>query len=194
MPEPKVGTSRTGKPMHYSVGAIIRNAYRDILLIDRLKPPLGWAGPAGHVDEYEGTEAAIRREVLEETGLTVVKAKLILVKEVDGNTCSRGVDCHYWHLYDCTVTGELLPKLDEVKAARWVPWVELRSGLALEPIWAEWFDRTGIMAGRPPLEPIDLRLGERVLRCGDCSTPLQDGRCPNCKFAPSIQDTYIGTS
>ena len=52
MTTPKQGRAKNGQPMHYSVGALIKKEDK-YLLIDRVKPPLGFAGLAGHIDEGE---------------------------------------------------------------------------------------------------------------------------------------------
>jgi 8-oxo-dGTP diphosphatase len=142
MPEPKAGYSRTGKPMHYSVGAFITDDHGRHLMLDRVKVPFGWACPAGHVDDGEDPETAIRREVFEETGLTVTAVRLLYAKEVAGNVCSRGITYHHWCVYDCETTGT--PRFDpeEAKGMRWVSPDELPM-LTLEPIWKYWFVRHG---------------------------------------------------
>lgn len=52
-----------------TVDCIIRNEAGEVLLIERRFPPLGWALPGGFVDRGETVEAAVRREVMEETAL-----------------------------------------------------------------------------------------------------------------------------
>lgn len=51
----------------------------EVLLIERLNPPYGWALPGGFVDEGEMVETAAIREVKEETGLTVSLDTLLYV-------------------------------------------------------------------------------------------------------------------
>jgi len=49
--------------------------YKDldsILLIWRKNPPIGWSLPGGFVNEGEGLEQAVRREVQEELGISIV--------------------------------------------------------------------------------------------------------------------------
>ncbi len=50
---------------------IIINVGGGIVLIEREKPPHGWALPGGFVDYGETLETAAAREALEETGLAV---------------------------------------------------------------------------------------------------------------------------
>ena len=62
MPNYKAGTSKSGKPMHYSVGAIIKKDDK-YLLLDRVKPPFGFASVAGHIDEGEDEITTLKREI-----------------------------------------------------------------------------------------------------------------------------------
>jgi 8-oxo-dGTP diphosphatase len=55
-----------------TVDLIIEIPGQGLVLIQRAKPPLGWALPGGFVDYGESLEDAARREAREETGLQVV--------------------------------------------------------------------------------------------------------------------------
>ena len=54
-----------------TVDLIIEIPGQGLVLIQRTKPPLGWAFPGGFVDYGESLEDAARREAREETGLQV---------------------------------------------------------------------------------------------------------------------------
>ena len=52
-----------------TVDAVVMNGTGQVLLIERRNPPPGWALPGGFVDPGETLEAAVARELEEETGL-----------------------------------------------------------------------------------------------------------------------------
>jgi ADP-ribose pyrophosphatase YjhB (NUDIX family) len=54
-----------------TVDIIIEYEDQGLVLIERLKPPYGWALPGGFVEYGETLEEAARREAKEETGLEV---------------------------------------------------------------------------------------------------------------------------
>ena len=139
----KEGKSKSGKLMHYSVGALIKrdNKY---LLIDRVKPPLGFAGLAGHIDEGEDKIQSLKREVEEESGLKVDDYKILFEEELDWNQCSRGVDIHYWYLFECSVSGETKQNHIETKSIGWHSVDEIKK-LKLEPVWEYWFKKLKII-------------------------------------------------
>lgn len=140
---PKLGLTKGGVPMHYSVGALIKQNEK-YLLIDRAVPPFGFAGVAGHIDEGETPEEALMREVKEESGLFVESKRLLFEEELDWNWCSKGVGCHYWYLFECSVSGELKRSERETKSAQWYAVDTIRE-LTLEPVWEYWFKKCKIV-------------------------------------------------
>lgn len=119
-----------------AVGAV---AVRDgeILLIRRGKPPAvgRWSLPGGRVEWGESLEAAVAREVEEETGLRVTVGPLAGVVERrypdGGRDAGPAGGFHYVILdYHVTVTAGELRSGGDVTAVRWVRGSEL-AGLAL---------------------------------------------------------------
>jgi len=147
-----------------SVGILV---FRDgeLLLIQRRKPPYGWAPPAGHVEDGEDYQAAAGRELLEEVGLRSTRLRLVLSKTYP-NRCRRpGGDWHRWEVYEAGVQGELACNPEEVASARWVGPDELEGFLGrtlaylddnvtqdnwmrspgLEPIWVDMLTKAGLI-------------------------------------------------
>lgn len=140
---PKVGLSIKKKEMHYSVGALIEMDGK-YLLIDRAKPPFGFAGLAGHIDEGETEIEALIREVEEESGLKVEEYKLLFEEEVGWNVCNKGVTGHFWYLFKCEVSGEIKIDSEEEKSIGWYSKKEIKN-LKLEPVWEYWFRKLVII-------------------------------------------------
>ena len=143
MSKPKISRSSKGKIMHYSVGAIIEIDGK-YLLIDRVNPPPGFAGLAGHIDEDENEITALLREVQEESGLRVVRHRLLFEEELDWNRCSKGVGIHYWYVFECDVEGGISQNARETKSIGWYSPDEMR-GLTVAPVWQYWFDKRGVL-------------------------------------------------
>lgn len=140
---PRQGKGKNGKPMHYSIGALIKRGDQ-YLLIDRVKFPFGFAGLAGHIDEGEDEVSALLREVSEESGLQVEKHELLLEEELNWNECSRGVGTHYWYLFSCEVSGEIKQNIKETKSIDWYTIDEIKK-LTMEPAWQYWFEKLKII-------------------------------------------------
>jgi len=139
----KAGKSKDGKIMHYSVGAVIRKGGK-ILMIDRVKFPFGWACIAGHVNEGEDSISALKREVKEETGFEIEDYNLLAEEEIDLEECSRGIEVHNWHVFECEVEGYLKIDPNESKFFGWFSKEEIEK-LKLEKVWAYWLKKLKII-------------------------------------------------
>lgn len=149
---------------HTSVGILIWNRGA-LLLIQRARPPFGFAPPAGHVDNDASYEDAARRELKEETGLDAVALTLV-AEGRKSNPCRRPHGTwHYWKIYKATYNGALRLNIDEATLARWAHKEDLGilaglthefllGGLSdsewqqnpgIEPVWYEWFHEMGII-------------------------------------------------
>lgn len=75
----------SGTPRNpYPTTDVIVEVEGKIVLIERKAEPIGWALPGGFVDYGETVESAARREVMEETGLSVeLRALLGVYSEPD---------------------------------------------------------------------------------------------------------------
>jgi len=141
--KPQKGMTDNGASLHYSVGAIIARDGK-FLLIDRKNPPLGYAALAGHIDEGEDKEVALRREVKEESGLTVTGCKLIGEGRYDGVTCVLEEQNHYWYVYECEALGDVVLDDDEEHSIGWYTLDEIKK-LPLEPSWLYWFKKLSLI-------------------------------------------------
>jgi 8-oxo-dGTP diphosphatase len=104
------------------VGAIIFRRDR-ILMAQRGKEPLKgwWSLPGGALELGVSLEDAVRREVLEETGLEVEPVKLFEVFERIMRDDTGAPEYHYILIdYVCRVTGGKLFPGDDVCAVDWV--------------------------------------------------------------------------
>ncbi len=128
--------------MHKSVGAIIRNGDK-ILLLDRASLPYGFAAPAGHVEPGEDPEDAITREVKEETNLHVIASQILSNEVLNNNLCKRGGKVHEWFVFECSVKGNIR-KNEESKSLNWYSVNEIKK-LKLEPSWEYWFKKLKII-------------------------------------------------
>lgn len=149
---------------HTSVGILV---FRDgkLLIIDRKRPPLGLAAPAGHVDKHGNSddseekqyEQAAINELEEEAGLTATSLTLIDEGRME-NPCRRpDGDWHYWRIYQAKADGELRPSTEETRGHFWCSKEQMAALLnnesvtmdhgkiGLEPVWRDWFTRINVL-------------------------------------------------
>jgi len=136
-----------------------------ILLIERKKGVLGFAPPAGHVDQDPDFETTARRELEEETSLQATSLKLIHEGRRD-NRCSReDGSWHYWKIYEVEAKGTPRPDKEETQSAGWFTKENLlelarkteayqrgeiseeawKESPGLEPVWYDWFKELKIL-------------------------------------------------
>jgi len=104
------------------VGALIFRRDR-ILMAQRGKQPLkgAWSLPGGAVETGESLDAAVRREVHEETGLDVKPLKVFQIFERIMRDARGAPEYHYVLIdYICRVTGGDLRAGDDVSRVEWV--------------------------------------------------------------------------
>lgn len=147
-----------------SVGMLVwRND--KLLLIERMKPPFGFAPPAGHLDEDNSFEHSAQRELKEEVGLDSKNIELLIEGRKE-NPCRReGGSWHYWKIYKIEAEGEIKRSEDETKRADFytksdianlaiktekyirgdIKEDEWRKSPGLEIVWYEWLKELKII-------------------------------------------------
>ncbi|MEP6903398.1 MAG: NUDIX hydrolase [Actinomycetota bacterium] len=101
----------TQKKFTASVGAIITNADEKVLLLEHLlRPASGWGIPGGFINQGEQPEAAVRRELREETGIELENLMMLRV---------RTTNLHIEILFRATSSGKAEVKSREIKSLGW---------------------------------------------------------------------------
>ena len=118
--------------MHNSTLVYLENPQGEYLMLHRVKKQVDvnkdkWIGVGGKFEDGESPDECARREVLEETGLTLANCRFRGVVTF----LNEGWDGEYMFLFTATDwTGELISDCDEGELA-WVP----KETVADLPIW-----------------------------------------------------------
>ncbi|MFO7173270.1 MAG: NUDIX hydrolase [Bacillota bacterium] len=134
-----------------SCHALVRREDGKILLVRRGTEPFKgyWGLPGGAVELGETVEAALCREVAEETGLQVTVERLLGYKDAITREDDQRVRFHYVVLYFLArpAGGDLRPGDDAAEAA-WVDPDRLEADRVTDSVWQclEW---AGLRGGKP---------------------------------------------
>lgn len=149
---------------HTSVGILVWRSNK-LLLIERKKPPFGFAPPAGHVDGDLNFKIAAKRELKEEVGLEIKNLQLLIEGKKD-NPCRRlNGNWHNWKIYKALTKGKIKRNLKEAKRIVWYTKKQLRelsqitekylsgnfsqrkwkNSPGLEPVWYDWLKELNII-------------------------------------------------
>ncbi len=119
------------------VGAVVIDEGK-VLLVRRGQEPLKgeWSLPGGALELGETLEQGVVREVLEETGLTVVPAGIVEVLDrITQDDLSGQVRYHYVLVdFLCRVAGGTMRGGSDAEEARWVDRQELQEQYRLAPL------------------------------------------------------------
>lgn len=108
-----------------AVGAVIVDSQGRLLLIQRGQAPSrgNWSLPGGRVQDDETDEAAVAREVHEETGLLVTVESEVGAAVIEADNNVR----YAVHDFRCRVVGGTLRAGDDAEAAGWFTAAEMSS-------------------------------------------------------------------
>jgi ADP-ribose pyrophosphatase YjhB (NUDIX family) len=111
---------------HVSAGGLIHRNGKYLLLKRRVYP-FGYDFPGGHIEYDEQPIHAFGREILEETGLKVVGAKLLFCDTIKGSKCSYGIDVHIQYFYFANCDTGVAFTNPESESLHWLTLKEMKS-------------------------------------------------------------------
>lgn len=82
-----------------SAVCIMRNSQGRILILDRVFQPMGWCLPGGQIEQHEKPLQALRREIMEETGIITIKTGFRFLRM---DVSAHGRDIHVF-TYDIPI-------------------------------------------------------------------------------------------
>jgi phosphoglycolate phosphatase-like HAD superfamily hydrolase/ADP-ribose pyrophosphatase YjhB (NUDIX family) len=120
--KPLANTAGESRPPLATVGGLIFNSQSEVLMIRTHKWSNKWGIPGGKIKWGETSENALRREILEETGLKISAIKFVLVQDcIHSKEFYR--DAHFVLLnYTCRCAGKnpLVTLNEEGREFRWL--------------------------------------------------------------------------
>jgi len=100
------------------VGAVILNPNDEVLICRSTKWNKKYIIPGGHIELGEGMESALKREVMEETGLNIYNIELFSLKD---SLKSSDLDKHFIFIdYLCRTDSSEVKLNDEADLYKWI--------------------------------------------------------------------------
>lgn len=134
-----------------AVGAVVKNSKGHYLVLYRITNPPGLAFPAGHVENGERPDEALKRELYEETGIKVKHLTLKLDAVFKGR-CNRKALKHRWYIYQVPAFSGW-PRRREKKKHAFVKFmsakriIEYVNNNDIDPVWTDIFRKLKIING-----------------------------------------------
>ena len=117
-------TRRTQPKFTVSVTGILTNDRGEVLLLDHLlRPRSGWGPPGGFVERGEQPEAALRREIKEETTLDLADIRLIRTR-----TFKRHIEI----IFTAKAIGEARAVSREIRGLQWFDLEKIPAEMSLD--------------------------------------------------------------
>ena len=133
-----------------TVGAVIFNTDGKFLLLKSHKFNGQFVVPGGHIELGESMEQALRREIMEETGLTVRDIELVDLQEFIYDEIFWKKRHFIFHDYRCRTDDSKVTLNEEAQEYLWVTLEESRS-LPVEPYTRHTID--ACFGGDSPIQP-----------------------------------------
>ena len=123
-----VGPEANVEPPLATVGALIFNAQKDVLMIRTHKWSGKWGIPGGKIKRGESSLAALRRELKEETGLNITDIEFVLVQDcISSKEFYR--DAHFVllnYICQCVAKKPRVVLNEEAREFQWLPLVQAK--------------------------------------------------------------------
>jgi 8-oxo-dGTP pyrophosphatase MutT (NUDIX family) len=128
------------QPGHFTASGFVLSPDRGSLLLILHAKLDRWLQPGGHIEVDDATiEAAVRREIAEETGLIEISRAGAGLVRIDAHAIPpRGIEPRHIHIdlaMAFVADTDVLGPLDEVLDARWVPHDDLGQYDVDEPVY-----------------------------------------------------------
>lgn len=123
------GVRFTQPRFQVTAGAVVTNEEGRVLLLKHVfRPGSGWGVPGGFLEKGEQPEDAIRRELLEETGLELESVELVFIR-------THRKPARVEIIYRCRARGEVAARGYEIKSAGWFAPSQLPEDLSRDQQW-----------------------------------------------------------